>query len=385
MTPLSPRFRPVRVLYVADSAKIGGGNRSLEDLVLGLDRDRFAPFVVAPSDGALVAWAQAADVPHRIIRSDDLQGRLGMLRRALHMLLACGRERVGIVHAMAPSCYRAAGLAGSLMGATRICHLGFPPRPVELEWSFRFGPDAVVGCYDGQSREVMPTVERIRPRARVVDIPYGIDIREFAPVSSSAGAKWRFGAEHVVLIVGHLSEVKGYPTFLRAAAIVASVLDDCAFVALGGERTDSGYGAVLERLAADLGIRSRVHFLGWRQDVAEILNAADIVVLPSLAEGLPLAILEAMACARPVIATGVGGIPQAVLDGQTGLLVPPDDPDALSRAMLRLMQDRDLARRFGEEGRRHVEREFSRERFVARIQTLYDELTEAGTRKRRTE
>jgi Glycosyl transferases group 1 len=92
--------------------------------------------------------------------------------------------------------------------------------------------------------------------------------------------------------------------------------------------------------------------------------------VPSLAEGLPLAILEAMACARAVVATPVGGVPEAVVDGTTGLLVPPRDPDTLAAAVTRLVRDRDLARRTGAEGRRRVETHFSLERFVADVQTL---------------
>src|SRR5205823_5255694 len=82
-------------------------------------------------------------------------------------------------------------------------------------------------------------------------------------------------------------------------------------------------------------------FLGFRSDVADVLRAADIVVLPSLDEGLPLAVLEAMACAKPVVATPVGGVPEAVVDEVTGILVPPSDSESLAAAMLRLLQDRD--------------------------------------------
>jgi glycosyltransferase involved in cell wall biosynthesis len=181
--------------------------------------------------------------------------------------------------------------------------------------------------------------------------------------------------------VGHLSEVKGYPTFLRAARAIADALPECSFAALGGETIAPGYGDMLRRMTVELGLADRVQFLGWRPDVADVLQAADVVTLPSRAEGLPLAVLEAMACARPVVATPVGGVPDAVVDEQTGLLIPPDDPDRLAAAILRLLRDRSLARRMGAAGRRRVEESFSLDSFASGVAAVYRELL--GTPARR--
>jgi glycosyltransferase involved in cell wall biosynthesis len=189
-----------------------------------------------------------------------------------------------------------------------------------------------------------------------------------------------FKARHVVLIVGHLHAVKGYPTFLEAAQRVAAIVPECAFVSLGEEMSGTGYRATLERRAQELGLNDRMYFLGWRDDIRHILSAADVVALPSLAEGLPMAILEAMACARPVVATPVGGNSEAVLDGVTGLLVPVNDADALASALIRLLRDPQLARSMGEAGRRRVEDHFSVERFVRAVEGLYDDLR--GSRRR---
>jgi glycosyltransferase involved in cell wall biosynthesis len=178
----------------------------------------------------------------------------------------------------------------------------------------------------------------------------------------------------VVLAVGHLSEVKGYPVFLEAAARLAPRLGDVAFVALGGETTTPGYRAVLEARAAALGVAARVHFLGWRSDVARVMGAADVVVLPSLAEGLPLAVLEAMACGRPVVASAVGGVPEAVVDGRTGLLVPPGDAGALAEAIQRVLEDPAAGRRMGAEGRRRLEAHFSLDRVLGEVHALYDDV-----------
>ena len=368
--------RPIPVLYVANAAKIGGGNRVLMDIVTGLNRDRFAPLIVTPGPGPLAEWANDHRVDVEVIPDGDWTGRTGLLRRTA-AIARIGRSRhAGLVHAMALTCYRAAGFAGRFLRIPRICHLGFPPAPGELAWSFRFGPEVVVACYDGQSRDVAADVRAVRPGCRVVAIPNGIDTRVYrpAPVNWDTHQQLRGRASHVVLITGHLSDVKGYPTFLRAAARIVAQLPECAFLALGGETTGPGPLARYQQLAADLGLGDRVRFLGFRSDVADVLRAADIVVLPSLDEGLPLAVLEAMACAKPVVATPVGGVPEAVIDQVTGLLVPPNEPDRLASAVLRVLNDRHLSLRMGNAGRGRVQAQFSVPRLVAAVEALYTEV-----------
>jgi len=373
----TPQSESVGVLYVAAAAKIGGANRQLMDIVAGLDRSRYVPVVVAPVDGPIVDWARAHGIDRYVIRGDDWMGRIGTYRRAIPLAGILLRHSIRIVHAMAPTCYRAVGLAGSLARAARVCHLGFPPAPGEIEWCFSSGPEVVIGCYEGQVREVREDVQRVRPGCRLVAVPNGIDMSTFTPVPRApADGPWRFGARHVVLVVGNLCEIKGYPTFLHAAARIQAAVGSCAFVLLGGE-TVPGYQHELEQLATRLGLGDRVHFLGWRQDVADILRAADVMVLPSSNEGLPLAILEAMACAKPVVATPVGGVEEAISDGVTGVIVPVGDPERLAAAVARLLRDPELAQRLGTEARRSVEVRYSLQRFRSEIESLYDGLIAA--------
>lgn len=373
-------MNPVRVTYIANAVKMGGGNRVLTDIIRGLDRSRFLPSLVVPADGPLVAWARDEGVSTKVVRDGDWAGRAGLLRRAAQLVPVLLRTRTRIVHAIDPLCYRAAGLAGRLVGAAQICHMGFPLEPQQIAWSFRYGPDVVVGCYDGQAAEVSRHLSEVGLRRRVIAIPNAVDLKAFPAAAGGANdsiMRWRGGARHVVLIVGHLSEVKGYPTFLQAAARIAAEVEGCAFLALGGETIGHGYQDQLERLAGELGIRERVRFLGWRKDVAEILLAADVVVLPSLVEGLPMAVLEAMACERPVVATAVNGTPEAVVNDVTGLLIPPSNSDALAKAVIRLLRGPTFARRMGLAGRQRVEAHFSLERSMASVQALYDELLRA--------
>lgn len=213
-------------------------------------------------------------------------------------------------------------------------------------------------------------VERVGiPEDRVRTIPNGIDSRLYR---GGAGVRERVRRElgldegrPVVGAVGNLYPVKGHSFLVEAAARVRRELPSAAFLI-------AGEGALLEplrRRARELDCD--VRFLGFREDVPDLLQALDVFVLPSLSEGLPLSVLEAMAAGRAVVATAVGGIPELVLPGETGLLVPPSDPEALARAILALLRDRDLAEKLGSLGRERVEEEFSLNGMVESYHGLY--------------
>jgi glycosyltransferase involved in cell wall biosynthesis len=353
------------------------------ELIERLDPARFRPSAIVPGPGPFADWCAARSIPLRVIPWNGWNSRWSLVRGSAFLLQALLTTGAQIVHAVAPPCYRAAGLAAGLAGTARVCHLGLPPAPGEIAWSFQWGPEAVICCYEGQASSLKGEIGAAQPKARVVGIPNGVDILRFRPPredETAARTRWRFGARHVVLICGHLSDVKGHPTFLRAAARIAAELPGCAFLALGGETAQKGFRAELERLARELGIAALVHFLGFRDDVPAIIQAADVMALPSRDEGLPLAVLEAMACGRPVVSTPVGGVPEAITDGETGLLVQPDDPEALAGAVLRILRDTELARRLGAAARRRVEKQFSLDRFAAQVVDLYEELLAARAR-----
>jgi glycosyltransferase involved in cell wall biosynthesis len=173
--------------------------------------------------------------------------------------------------------------------------------------------------------------------------------------------------EHAPLVVhvGRLDAMKGQRELLQAFG----QLPDAYAVLVG----DGPLRAELERRAAELGVAERVRFTGMRDDVAEVMAAADVVTLPSHVEAFGLTLLEAMLQARPVVASAVGGIPCVVVDGETGLLVPPGDSKALGWALGELLSDPARAQRLGDAGRRRVELEFAAGPMAARILEVYDE------------
>jgi len=209
---------------------------------------------------------------------------------------------------------------------------------------------------------------------KIITIPYGVDLDLY---SCRNGIKKREelnlnAFDPVIGVVGHLSEVKGHTYLIEAAPKICKEFPDVKFVFAGsGPQRET-----LEKQVKNFNLSSNFHFLGVRRDIPELLNIIDIFVLPSLFEGLPNVILEAMASSKPVVASAVGGIPEAVQHQVTGLLVPPKDPDALADAILKMLADREWATNMGKEGRKRVEEFFSIENEVKKIQQVYDDLFE---------
>lgn len=173
----------------------------------------------------------------------------------------------------------------------------------------------------------------------------------------------------VIGVVGNLYPVKGHQYLIDAIPAVLEKYPETSFVFAGRGQLESDLKQQVNRLGLD----KRVHFLGLRQDIPRILALLDVFVLPSLSEGLSMAILEAMMAGKPVVATRVGGNPEIVLDRETGFLVPPKDSHALAESLIALLKDRHLAIQLGEKGKRRAEHQFSLQTMVNAYESLYEE------------
>lgn len=213
-------------------------------------------------------------------------------------------------------------------------------RRVALKWAFR-NSRAVIAV-SRATHEHLTTTLRLAPE-RILAIANGI---KFTPGDRArVRAELGLGAHDVLVVaVGNLIERKGHIVLLRALASLqgaAAAVPWHVAIAGSGEEEEN-----LRRFAAERGIASRVHLLGHRQDIPDLLAAADIYTMPSLWEGLPVALLEAMFARLPVVASGVSGIPEAIIDGRDGLLTTPGDDTSVARALERLLADPGARQRF---------------------------------------
>jgi glycosyltransferase involved in cell wall biosynthesis len=207
----------------------------------------------------------------------------------------------------------------------------------------------------------------------------GFDLSRFLQDSPRGEIRRALGlspSTRTVGIVARLVPIKAHEVFLEMAADVATSHPDIAFLVIG----DGECREALEADARTRGLAAKVHFLGWRADVDRVYADLDVVVLTSRNEGSPVALIEAMAAARPVVATRVGGVGELV--GDSGVLTDVDDARALAQGVRRVLDDPALAAHFGQGGRRRVVPAFSRERLVGDIDALYQRLiAERATRR----
>jgi glycosyltransferase involved in cell wall biosynthesis len=213
-------------------------------------------------------------------------------------------------------------------------------------------------------------LEQGLPEAKLTIIPNAIPDEVFAEAMPALAR--RTEGLRVGMIARMNNAVKNHPVFLRAAARLAEKFPTVEFVLAGDGPLRPG----LERMARDLGIADRVLFLGDRRDIPAVFRSLDVSVLPSLSESLPNAVLESMAAGVPVVATRVGGNPEAVVDGETGLLIPPHDEDALVTALDLLLAQPSLRTQYGRQAKQVARANFGLAQICARFDQLYRSLLE---------
>lgn len=351
----------MRIVQVVIGGEVAGGQIvALQIARAARDAGHTVSFV-SPSSGPFLERAQAEGFATQVV---PVRSALDV--RAL-VLLARAFRGADVIHTHAHfSINVVARAAGRLTGAHVLSHM-------HIENAFRENRGrraqialdnvtarlcfAIVAVSDATKRAL---ATQGYPRDRMITVHNGIDAAAPAdPVRLAEGP--------VVLQVARLAEVKGQRRLVGALSRL-----DATAVLVGRDLEQGGaYERELRREAERLGVSDRVVFAGYRDDVPALLAGCEVFCLPSRVEGMPLVVLEAMAQAKPVVATAVGGTPEIVVDGETGLLVPPDDVDALAAALARLLADPELARRIGAAGRARVERDFSLAGMTKRVLQLY--------------
>jgi len=376
----------VKVLLVITRMSLGGAPRHVLSLALGLNRDRYEVWIAAgPEDkgeGSLIEEAESSGVQLVLIPglkrdlspSNDLKAFFGIYRLMLS-------ERFHIVHTHTSKAGVLGRLAGRLAGVPASVHTFhgnifegfFGPVASSLFLLLERAMAKFTDRFVAISRRNLSYFVRrgIAPWEKFRLIYNGVDLERFRPVDKGA-ARRALGLSQgpVVGTVAALVPVKGLEYLLEAAHIVRSEVPEVVLTIAGGGALEG----TLRRRAKDLGVE--VRFLGPREDVSLVLSALDVFVLPSLSEGMGLSLMEAMAAGLPVVATEVGGVPELVVDGETGVLVPPGDPDALAGAILDCIGDREKAVEMGRRGKERVCALFSLPRMIQEHEALYEELLE---------
>jgi glycosyltransferase involved in cell wall biosynthesis len=366
-----------KLLYLHGVGEIGGAERALLAVLDKLDRDRWAPVVACPAEGLLLkevkdrgisvypmlfpAWRKLNHLWKRLPASWKLSNLLHDVQPAfVHVndmywvpqaVRAAERAKVPVVTTIRQNIRP---------GRVRQYELHRAVRLIVLSRS----------AYNVLVREGL-TPERIRI------IPSGVDVDWLTEDSCSTGMRGRLGIPGEAPVIGCLAnvlEIKGQDILLHAFADVAKSYPNAHLLLVG--RDTSPFGAQMRALADRLGIGPRTHFAGFQADVRPYLSTMTLMVLPSRSEGLPVALLEAMAMGIPVIASAVGGVPEVVAHGETGRLVEPENPFALGDAIREYLAHPDRLTEEGNRSKELVRRNYSIRAEVRALEELYRSLTE---------
>jgi glycosyltransferase involved in cell wall biosynthesis len=368
------RPAPIRVLHIITNLGIGGAERLVVSAARGLPRDRFESVICCLTDRGPLAREVEADgvTVHCVNAYPGLSNPLAFTR--LVSIIGSVQPTIVHTHLQAPNLY--GRLAACLVRVPIVIatehnvYTGKARRYIAVERMLARLTSALVAV----SSEVQQFLGRqLRlPLARIQVIRNGVAAPQ--PTTEGVAALTaRIGAVPTQLrlaTIASLTSKKGHDVLLRALALLAGrgLCVAAVFAGDGPER------ARLELIAAELKLRDSVHFLGAVSNPADVLAATDIFVLPSLVEGLPLALLEAMRAGKPIVATSVGGIPEAVTSGINGLLVAAADDVALADAIAILAASPQQRAELGDRARARADRDFTEERYVGELASLYDEL-----------
>ena len=366
----------INVLQLVEGFGLGGAEKKLKELIEYMDRDKFNTVVCSLGLGDTIKedfeklgdlGIEVMEIPRKV-RVD-----FGLLFKIAKLIK---EKDIDVVMTTLFYADVIGPLAGKLGKAKAVFSWETISAPWWLYkrrlWPYQFAIrycKKVVSVSKATARFLID--ERGVPEKKVMIIPYGVNLDQYNTSDDGSEKRKSIGLKKddlVVGMVGRLVPQKGHVYLIEAAETVVKTFPDVKFVLAGD-------GELHEELVAKAkkhGVDKNFVFLGFRHDVDELLSTFDIFTLPSLYEGLPNVVLEAMASGLPIVATPADGTKEAVVDNETGILVPIKDVEKLATALIKLLKDKKLAKEMGEKGRKRVEEEFSLEKQVRSFEKLYE-------------
>ena len=374
------KLSPMRIVYTVLDGQLAGGQVICGEMMLAARATGHEVCLVSPTHGEFTRMLESESVPIMLMP----MARTFHFHRAVQFARFLKSWRADLVHSHAAVTGAIlARLAAVIAGVPLISHVHIENKFSEVPWirkmqvwvdNFTARLAAEIVAISEHTRRSLID-QGISPQ-RVRVIRNGVNVDGDANGKAAARARAELGIEGdepVVGTVARLCPVKGQRELILAAHEIRNKCVEAKFIILGEDLEFNGnYRNELEQLAGQLGLDGCVQFFGFRHNAAVLMHAFELFVLPSWIEGLPVTILEAMAAGKPVVATPVGGVPELVVEGVTGLLVPPRAPERLARAILDLLQQPDVAQEMGRNGRNRVRQHYSQRRMLTQVLSLYE-------------
>ncbi|MEX2317726.1 MAG: glycosyltransferase family 4 protein [Pirellulales bacterium] len=351
--------RTRRVLHVITPSHMSGAEMQVVRITRRMEARGHELSVVVKRGSSAIAEFERQGVP---IDARAISGKASPLA-LLALRRACRDHRPDLLHSHLSSASWWCGWLERLGGPKTVGHVhGFTSAMWHRQQSHLLAVSSAVKLH---------LVEQGIAAEKITVLQNALGPEEFVPRRSAAAVRAEFGAEADTLVIGtiaHLSEKKGYRELFQAIPRVLMQFPQAQFWIVGqGPLRDE-----LEQQAREGGVLSQIRFAGFRRDAADIMNAMDVLALPSHREPCALVYIEAALSEKPIVACRAGGAPESIADGQTGLLVPPRDSRALAEAILRLADNRGEAQRMGRAGRARAIELFSWDRYIATLEGVYD-------------
>ena len=360
------------ILYLQGINEIGGAERALLSVLERLDRTYWQPAVACPATGPLVTELKSLGVPTYPMVFPAWRKLTHVLWRVPAWLMLARlvqATRPALVHVNDFYWVPQALLTTRRRNIPVVVTVRQNLKPARVR-QYCLDRAAFIVTVSNTARDVL--IKAGVPAERVRTIYTGVDPNRLSPEFDGTPVRKHLGISTEAPVVGCLAnvlEIKGHDILLQAFANVVKAHPAAHLLLVG--RDTSTYAAEMRALADRLGVTSRTHFVGFQTDVRPYIAAMNQVVLPSRSEGLPVALLECMAMAKPVVASAVGGISEIVADGITGKLVPPQDSTALSGAIIELLSHPERLIESGRQGRKRIQSSFTIEAETQALESIY--------------
>lgn len=374
--------KPLTIVWIIDALGMGGAERLMEPYLKYLNKDQFLLRVCTLQEkegNPMANHIRKLDIPVDMVPIRRLRDpkAIPVLVRYLR------RHEVDIVHTQLEFSNTLATLAARWQSIPTICTLHTFDRPVvgsKSFWRIRL----MWWVLDHYCQRIIAVSEGLRQYYlhqagfapdKIVTLYNGINVENFANTTPNTRqalrSHWQIHEDtQLILTIAVLRPPKGIQHMLAALPLILAEQPNTRYIIVG----DGEHKQALEALVSELNISDNVIFAGMRQDIPQILAAADLFVLPTLDDALPTVLIEAMAAQKPIVASEVGGVPELVEDGRNGLLVTPANPEALAAACLKLMNNQVLAKTMGIEGGNIAQDKFDIQKQVAALSEIYEGL-----------
>ncbi|WP_213951309.1 glycosyltransferase family 4 protein [Tepidanaerobacter syntrophicus] len=359
----------IKVLHVLSDTNVGGAGRYIFNLLSDKYETSFEAAVACPKGGELEKELRERNIQVFPLEGGESSTNMSQIKSLRRII---SQEKFDIVHTHASFAGRIAGkMAGAKVVMTRHSIMGGGAGPVKrmiTRLISRIFTDKIIAI----SRAVkINLIESGVPADMITIIYNGIDTTKFEGVKGTLRKELNITPDTPIIgMVARLVPEKGYEYAINAFYRVIKDYPNALLVIIGSGSLEKN----LKNMCSELGIESNVIFMGYRQDVENLMADFDLFVLSSVSEGLGLSLLEAMALGKPVVATITGGIPEVIKDGTNGLLVQPGNDVYLAESIVKILSDKDLARRLGDEAKKTVVEKFSSKTMIEKTEKVYQEV-----------